>query len=202
MGKDVVYIRVSSTDQNTARQVDALKEIKGKRFIDKASGGSTNRPALEKMLEYIREVGEGESGDTINVYSIDRLARNIMDLNRLVKEIVAKGCIITFHKENLTFGNGDNAAMSELLLNILGSFAQFERSMIKERQMEGIAAAKKKGKHLGRPSKLSEQQKQEIIEKRSAGATPSALAKEYGVSRALVYMVTGEIKRGAESSVG
>lgn len=195
MGKDVVYIRVSSIDQNTSRQEDALKEIKGKRFIDKSSGGSTNRPRLKEMLEYIREGEEGESGDTIHVYSIDRLARNIMDLNRLVEEIIAKGCIIKFHKENLTFGNGDNAAMSDLLFNILGSFAQFERSMIKERQMEGIAAAKKKGKHLGRPCKLSEQQKQEIIVKRSEGATPTELAKEYGVSRTLVYMITSEIKR-------
>lgn len=195
MGENVIYIRVSSIDQNTARQEDALKGLDGKRFIEKASGKSTNRPKLQEMLEYIRAGKDGEAGDTIHVYSIDRLARNMEDLNRLVREIVAKGCIIRFHKENLTFGNGENHAMSEFLFNILGSFAQFERSMIRERQMEGIAAAKKKRKRFGRPSKLDERQRQEIIQKRGAGATPTTLAREYGVSRTLVYMITGEINR-------
>jgi DNA invertase Pin-like site-specific DNA recombinase len=178
----VAYIRVSSLDQNEDRQVAALPRV-DQSFIEKASGATTNRPVLTEMLKYVRK------GDQIHVHSIDRLARNLIDLNRLVNEIVESGCIITFHKENMTFGNGGNEAMSQLLFNILGSFAQFERSLIKERQAEGIASAKAKGKHLGRPSKLSQEQREEIRNKRKEGATPTELSRGYGVSRATIYEV-------------
>lgn len=184
MGTSINYIRVSSVDQNPDRQIDGLPQA-DKMFIEKASGASTNRPVLKEMFDYIRP----SEGDTINVLSIDRLARNIEDLNKLVKRIVALGAKITFHKENLTFGNGDNSAMSDLLFNILGSFAQFERSMIRERQAEGIAAAKAKGKHMGRPGKLTNDQKAEIKKKDKNGKTPTDLAKEYGVSRGTIYNI-------------
>ncbi len=182
MGHSIAYIRVSSIDQNPARQIEALPET-DRTFLEKASGATANRPQLKEMLEYIRQ------GDVIHVHSIDRLARNIEDLNRLVKQIVGKGCAVKFHKENLAFGNGEGNPASELLFNVLGSFAQFERSMIKERQAEGQAAARAAGKHMGRPGKLTDQQKAEILKKREAGATPTELAKEYGVSRATVYNV-------------
>lgn len=182
MGKVINYIRVSSIDQNTDRQIHGLPEA-DKVFIEKASGASTKRPVLQKMFEYIRT----DDADKINVYSIDRLARNIEDLNKLVSGIVDMGASITFHKENLTFGNGENSALSELLFNVLGSFAQFERSMIKERQAEGIAAAKAKGKTFGRPGKLTNKQKQEIRKMCESGSTPTALSQKYGVSRCTIY---------------
>jgi DNA invertase Pin-like site-specific DNA recombinase len=176
----IAYIRVSSIDQNIARQVAALPEVDEK-FIEKASGSSANRPVLKEMLKYVRK------GDHIHVHSIDRLARNIVDLNNLVTQIVKSRCVITFHKENMAFGNGKNEATSQLLFNILGSFAQFERSLIKERQAEGIAAAKAQGKHMGRPSKLSHEQKEAVKSLHSCGATPTELARQFSVSRATIY---------------
>lgn len=178
----VNYIRVSSIDQNEARQNEALPRA-DETFTDKVSGSTVKRPALQSMLKHIRK------GDHINVHSIDRLARNLEDLHKLVKAITGKGCTVTFHKENLTFGNGDSSSMSELLFNILGSFAQFERSMIRERQREGIAIAKAKGKKLGRPSTLTDEQREEIRAKRAAGTTPTQLSKEYCTSRANVYKI-------------
>ena len=178
----VRYIRVSSIDQNTDRQYEALPDT-DKTFEEKASAATAKRPQLEAMLDYIRE------GDTVFVHSIDRLARNIVDLHNLADRITDKGCKLVFIKENMQFGNGPNSKMSELLFSILGAFAQFERSMIKERQAEGIAAAQAKGKRFGRKPKLNDRQKKEIRDKRKAGANPTQLAKEYGVSRALVYNV-------------
>jgi DNA invertase Pin-like site-specific DNA recombinase len=184
MGKVINYIRVSAIDQNPERQIQGLPEA-DKVFIEKASGATTKRPELQAMFGYIRP-GEG---DKINVLSIDRLARNIEDLNKLVKQVINLGATIQFHKENITFGNGENSSADDLLFNILGSFAQFERSMIKERQAEGIAAAKAKGKHMGRPGKLTSIQKLEIKKKNKAGATPTDLSKEYAVTRGTIYNV-------------
>lgn len=184
MGKVINYIRVSSIDQNPDRQIEGLPNA-DKVFIDKASGVTTKRPELQKLFDYIRP-GEG---DQINVLSIDRLARNIEDLNKLVKKVVSLGTSITFHKESLIFGNGEDSAMSDLLFNVLGSFAQFERAMIKERQAEGIAAAKAKGKHMGRPGKLSADQKKEIMVKSKAGQNPSELSSVYNVSRGTIYNI-------------
>lgn len=130
--------------------------------------------------------------------SIDRLARNIVDLHQLVNTITGQGAVITFHKESMTFGKGSNEAMNEVLFNILESFAQFERSLIRERQREGIAAAKAKGKKMGRPSKLTDKQRKAIVAKKCKGMTPTKLAKEYGVSRGLIYNIIGE--RGEISS--
>lgn len=182
MGETVNYIRVSSIDQNPDRQVDGLPES-DRQFIEKASGATVKRPVLQEMLRYIRK------GDHVYVHSIDRLARNIIDLNNLAKQITDAGCAVTFVKENMTFGNGENSALSEMLFNVLGSFAQFERRLIKERQAEGIAAAKAKGKHLGRPSRLNERQKNEIIRKHQEGTTIARLSREYGISRGSVYNI-------------
>ena len=156
MGKIINYIRVSTIDQNPDRQRAALPDA-DKVFIERASGSSIKRPKLQEMLNYIRP-GEG---DQVHVHSIDRLARNVEDLNKIVRQIVELKAIVTFHKEGLTFGNGESSAMTDFMLNMLGSIAQFERAMIKERQAEGIAAAKAKGKHLGRPPKITPQQKED-----------------------------------------
>lgn len=138
---DVAYIRVSSVDQNVDRQLDGLTFTKT--FTDKVSGATTERPALQDMIGYVRE------GDTIHVHSIDRLARSLEDLLKLVKDFTARGVAVKFHKESLHF-TGEHNAMQELMLSMIGAVAQFERSMIKERQREGIAKAKAKGVYTGR----------------------------------------------------
>jgi DNA invertase Pin-like site-specific DNA recombinase len=137
----VGYIRVSSVDQNTERQLDGI--ALDKVFTDKVSGATTDRPQLLAMLDYVRE------GDCIVVHSIDRLARSLADLLSLVESLTAKGIAIRFHKEQLHF-TGEHSPMQKLMLSMMGSFAEFERSMIKERQAEGIAKAKAKGVYKGR----------------------------------------------------
>lgn len=174
------YIRVSSTDQNSDRQLEGLdlEEI----FIDKVSAMTRDRPGLQQCLRHLRK------GDTLHVHSIDRLARNLFDLQKIVSDLTEKGVAIHFHKETLIFTGQDNA-MQKLQLQMMGAFAEFERSLIRERQREGIEAARARGKHLGRHAILDEEQKAQILKKRKSGVTPTALAKEYKVSRATIYNV-------------
>jgi len=188
MGEQVGYIRVSTIDQNTDRQ--SFEGIKlGKTFTDKASGKDTKRPKLEACMDFLRD------GDTLHVHSIDRLARNLMDLQRLVKELNKKGVSIHFLKENLVFSPDSSSPMAQLQLQMMGAFAQFERSLIKERQMEGIAVAKAKGKHLGRVATLTTEQVKEIIEKVTQGQHKKDLAVEYGVSRQTIYKSLARYKK-------
>src|ERR1700733_609774 len=123
--KRVGYIRVSSVDQNTDRQLEG-QEL-DRTFTDKASGKDTNRPQLKAALDYLRD------GDELVVHSMDRLARNLDDLRRMVLDLTKKGVHVRFVKENLVF-TGEDSPMSHLLLSLLGAVAEFERSMIRERQ--------------------------------------------------------------------
>lgn len=177
-GQRVGYIRVSTIDQSTNRQLDGVEL--DKIFEDKASGKDTNRPALKEALTYVR------TGDALIIHSMDRLSRNLVDLLTLVKKLTGRGVAVRFEKEQLTF-TGEPNAMQDLQLAVMGAVAQFERSLIKERQAEGIAAAKKKGKHLGRKSKLTSEQREQVRTRAAAGADKSALAKEFGISRASIY---------------
>lgn len=136
----VGYIRVSTVDQNTDRQLDGY--TLDKVFEDKCSGKDTKRPALQQLIEYVRE------GDTVVVHDISRMARNLEDLLSLVKMFNAKGVAVRFHKENLSF-TGEDSPMQQLMLSMLGAVYQFERSMILERQREGIQQAKADGKYKG-----------------------------------------------------
>ncbi|WP_448092700.1 recombinase family protein [Pseudomonas lini] len=151
---DVAYIRVSSVEQNVDRQLDGLTFTKT--FTDKVSGATTERPALQLMIEFIRE------GDVVHVHSIDRLARNLQDLLALVEQINGKGASVRFHKESLHF-TGEHNPMQDLMLSMIGAVAQFERSMIKERQREGIAKAKAKGVYKGRTKAVSNEDIQKAI---------------------------------------
>lgn len=135
----VAYIRVSSTEQNTDRQLSDTGIEFDKVFEDKASGKNTDRPALQDMLGYVRD------GDTVHVHSIDRLGRSLIDLKNLVTELNKDGVTVKFHKENLEFSSGKQNPMQTLMFDMLASFAEFERSIIKERQREGIDKAKAKG---------------------------------------------------------
>lgn len=177
-GQTVGYVRVSTLDQNAERQLDGL--ALDKVFTDKASGKDTNRPQLAAALEYVRD------GDTLVVHSMDRLARNLEDLRRTVRELTGRGVRVQFAKENLTFA-GDDSPMSTLLLSMLGAVAEFERSMILERQREGIAIAKAKGVYKGRKPALSDDQAAEVARRLAGGEAATALAAEFGVSRATVY---------------
>lgn len=178
MGQRIGYLRVSTVDQNTDRQLDgvALDKV----FTDRASGKDANRPQLAQAIDYVRE------GDTLVVHSMDRLARNLEDLRRIVRELTRQGVRVEFVKESLTF-TGDDSAMNTLLLSMLGAVAEFERSMILERQKEGIALAKAAGKYKGRKAALTDERAAELRVRLADGESVTSLAKEFGISRQTVY---------------
>ncbi len=177
-GKKIGYIRVSSLDQNKERQLSGIKLDKS--FVDKASGANISRPALKEMLNYVRD------GDEVIVHSMDRLARNLIDLRKIVEDLVTQKVKITFVKENLTF-TGDDTPMSKLLLSVLGAVAEFGRELIKENQREGIELAKKRGVFKGRKPALSEEQIVEIENRVLLGDKKSEIARDFNVCRETIY---------------
>lgn len=177
-GQKIGYVRVSSLEQNETRQL--IGEKLDRIFTDKASGKDTKRPQLQELLQFVRE------GDTVFVHSMDRLARNLDDLRQLVKKLTNQGVSIYFVKEGLTF-NGEDSPMSNLLLSVMGAFAEFERALIKERQREGIVLAKKKGVYKGRKQSLNMEQTTELKHRVAAGGNKTALAREYNISRQTLY---------------
>ena len=180
MTSNIGYIRVSSNNQNTDRQLDGI--VLEKVFTEKQSGKSSNdRPQLQECLNWIRE------GDTLHVHSIDRLARNLVDLQNLVISITAKGVTLKFHKEGLTFTGDSNNPMNKLLLQMLGAVAEFERNLIKERQAEGIRVAQSKGVKFGAKPKLSDEQIGELKLLIQAGRKVTEVAKQFGITRPTVY---------------
>ena len=180
-GQQIGYIRVSSAEQNTSRQLEGVTLTKI--FEDKCSGKNADRPQLKALIDYARE------GDTVHVHSLDRLARNIDDLRNIVKTLSNKGVNVHFHKENLDFNcSGEGLSpMHELMFNMLASFAQFERCLILERQREGIAQAKKSGKYRGGQPKLKEAEVQELKTMIGIGLSKSEVARRLGVTRQTVY---------------
>ncbi|MBX9696474.1 MAG: recombinase family protein [Alphaproteobacteria bacterium] len=177
-GKTIGYIRVSSYDQNPDRQLDGIHLDKV--FVDKASGKDIKRPAFEDLLNYVRE------GDLVMVHSLDRLARNLDHLRSVVKELTTKGIQVKFLKENLVF-TGDDSPMSNLLLSVMGAFAEFERSFIKERQMEGIALAKLRGAFKGRRKTLNAEQVEALKKRVGEGDKKSQIARDFKISRETLY---------------
>ncbi len=178
-GHQIGYVRVSTVDQNTARQLDGLA-LDRPAFEDKASGKNTARPQLAACLSHLRE------GDTLHVHSMDRLSRNLDDLRRVVKDLTGRGVVVHFHTENLIF-SGDASPMSNLLLSMLGAVAEFERAMIKENQKEGIAKAKAAGVYKGRAPALTPERVQELRKRAGAGENKTALASEFKISRQTLY---------------
>lgn len=182
-GQLVGYIRVSTLDQNTVRQEEQLEGFNlDAVFTDKASGKDTERPQLQAALKHLRK------GDTLIVHSMDRLARNLDDLRAIVKGLTDRGVAVQFVKESMTF-TGEDSPMSKLMLSVMGAFAEFERSLIKERQREGIAIAKTKGVYVGRKKALRDDQVTELVAKDKANGQKNraALAREYGLSRETLY---------------
>lgn len=177
-GQKIGYVRVSSSDQNTERQLDGMDLDRV--FTDKVSGKSTDRPQLQEMLRFVRE------GDYLFVHSMDRLARNLVDLRQMVQDLTNRGIRVTFFKEGLTF-NGDDAAMSVLLLSVMGAVAEFERAILRERQAEGIRIAKLKGVYKGRKVALTNDQIEEVRKMIKAGVSKAQIAREYKCSRETIY---------------
>lgn len=178
IGQRIGYVRVSSFDQNPERQLEQVAVDRV--FTDTASGKDTRRPELERMLGFVRE------GDTVVVHSMDRLARNLDDLRRLVQELTRRGVRMEFVKEGLTF-TGEDSPMANLLLSVMGAFAEFERALIRERQREGIALAKQRGVYKGRKRALSPERVAELRQRVAAGETKAALARSLGISRETLY---------------
>jgi DNA invertase Pin-like site-specific DNA recombinase len=176
-GQRIGYVRVSTLDQNAARQLEGMSL--DRTFTDKASGKSMARPALDDLLRYVR------AGDTVVVHSMDRLARNLDDLRRLVQTLTTRGVAVQFLKENMTF-TGEDTPMATLMLSVMGAFAEFERALIKERQREGIALAKQRGVYTGRKRALSPAQVAEL-RRRAATEPKTALAREFQISRETLY---------------
>lgn len=176
----VGYKRVSTIEQNDSRQLVGL-ELE-KIFVDHASGKNTSeRPQLQAMIEYIRE------GDEVYVHSMDRLARNLKDLLGLVEQIRNKGASVYFLKESLYIeSQAQQSPMTTLMLSMMGAFAEFERSLILERQREGIALAKQKGLYKGRKPVSKEKLKQ-AKDLLTQGQKVSAVARQTGLSRASLY---------------
>jgi DNA invertase Pin-like site-specific DNA recombinase len=177
-GQRVGYIRVSSFEQNTYRQLEQVKL--NRIFTDRASGKNTQRPELDALLAFARE------GDTVVVHSMDRLARNLDDLRRLVQGLTQRGIRIEFVKEGLTF-TGDDSPMATLMLSVMGAFAEFERALLRERQREGISLAKQRGAYKGRKKALRPDQAQALRTRAQAGEPKASLAREFGISRETLY---------------
>ena len=179
VGQRIGYIRVSTLDQKTDRQLDGTTV--DRLFADRASGKDMERPQLESMLGFVRE------GDVVVVHSMDRLARNLDDLRRVVQSLVKRGIRIEFVKEGLTF-TGEDSPMATLLLSVMGAFAEFERALILERQREGIALAKARGAYKGRKRTLNSDQiaalKQQIADGKQ---TKAEIARAFGISRETLY---------------
>lgn len=177
-GQRVGYVRVSSFDQNPDRQLDGVSVART--FTDKASGKDTRRPELDRLLAFVRD------GDTVVVHSMDRLARNLDDLRRIVQDLTKRGVRIEFVKECLTFTDEDSP-MANLMLSVMGAFAEFERTLLRERQREGIALAKQRGAYRGRKPSLNSEQIVEVKRRVAAGEQKAQVARDMGISRETVY---------------
>jgi DNA invertase Pin-like site-specific DNA recombinase len=149
-------------------------------FTDKASGKDTQRPELERLLVFVRE------GDAVVVHSMDRLARNLDDLRRIVQGLTQRGVRMEFVKEGLTF-TGEDSPMANLMLSVMGAFAEFERALIRERQREGIVLAKQRGAYRGRKKSLSSEQIAELKRRVAAGDQKTLVARDFGISRETLY---------------
>lgn len=180
-GQKIGYARVSSKDQNLDRQLVALKKEKVFRvFTDTVSGSSPQRPGLDGALNYVR------AGDQLIVVSMDRLARSLIDLHRLVDELTERGVSVKFLKEGQTYSL-DSSPVAKLMLGLLGSVAEFERAIIRERQAEGIAKAKARGVYKGRAKVLNEEQIMQAREWVSEGVPKTEVARRFGIGRTTLY---------------
>lgn len=179
-GQRLAYIRVSTAEQNIDRQLHGIEF--DEKFVDKCTGSNTDRASLAALKVHCRK------GDSVHVHSIDRLARNLADLLGLITFFTEKGVSVEFYKEGLVFTGEDNP-FQKLQLQIIGSCAEFERSMINARIREGIQARKDKGLSVGRKSVVDDDMRMRIVEADKNGMTKTEISKQEGIGRATVYRV-------------
>ena len=168
------YRRVSSEGQNLDRQ----DFVCDKMFEEKVSGAKRDRDALTAMIEFAREV------DEVIVWSIDRLARDLRDLQEIIQRLNDKGVSVSFLKEKLVFSGDAEDAFARLQLQMMGAFAEFERNIIRQRQAEGIARAKERGVYKGRAKSVSDGK---IVALKAKGYKVTEIAEELGINRITVY---------------
>lgn len=184
---NIGYIRVSTKEQSTERQLEGI-QLDIDPFIDKVSGATKDRPKLKECLIALR------NGDTLHVHSMDRLARDQMHLQQLMKLLIDKGVTVKFIQEGMTFEGGKDNPISMMMLQIIGAVAQFGRKAIKRNQLEGIAAAKIKGTKSGKPfgnQPLDMSRRSEAIELNKQGMNVSQIAKTMKLSRPSITKLLG-----------
>lgn len=181
LGQRVGYARVSTVDQRLDRQIDQLTAVGVvKLFTDKVTGSTRQRPGLEEALRYVR------SGDEFVVVSMDRLARSLRDLYDLVDDLVARGVAVRFLHEGQVYSSR-STPIAKLMLGLLGSVAEFERSIIRERQAEGIARAKARGVYRGRAKVLTAGEVARARDLVARGVPKARVARQLGIGRSTLY---------------
>ena len=180
----VGYVRTSTREQNTARQ-DVLMEKLGveKVYTDKLSGKNTDRPELQKMMDFVRE------GDMVVVESFSRFARNLRDLLDLTETLEKKGVQFISQKERID----TSGPAGRLMLQIFGALAEFERETILERQAEGIAVAKAEGRMTGRPKKAVDTFEDVYRDYEHKKIRASEGARRLGIARSTWYRKVKEL---------
>lgn len=185
-GKNIAYVRVSTTDQNEARQNEALNKYNiDKWYVEKITGKDTNRPKLIEMLDFIRE------DDTVYVEEFSRLGRSTQDLLDIVQHIENKGAKFISIKENFD----TKTPAGRLQMTMMAAIAEFERSMILERQREGIAIAKKEGKYKGRKKIKRTDIDIHYDRYMSREASKTQIANELGISRNTLTRLFNEYEK-------
>ena len=184
----VAYVRVSTVEQNEARQLEALKKYSpDKWYTEKVSGKNMERKELQAMLDFVRE------GDTVYVHDFSRLARSTEDLLRIVNLLEKKGVALVSNKENID----SSTPTGKLMLTMIGAINEFERTNLLERQREGIAEAKKRGAYKGRKEIEIEREIFKAVYDRymKRELTKSEMAKELNVSRPTLYKLMSEYEK-------
>ena len=181
--QEVGYVRVSSSSQNTVRQLVDIDVEMDRVFTESVSAKDTNRPELQRCLAYLRE------GDKLHVHSLDRLGRSVKDLCDILKDLRESGVAVHFHKENLLFEPGESDPMSNLMFHIFGAVAEFERALIRDRQREGIDAAIARNVYKGRSNALDAEAVKKVREMVAMGEKKAAVARTFNVSRNVIYRV-------------
>ncbi|MFQ6486120.1 recombinase family protein [Brachybacterium epidermidis] len=178
----VAYVRVSSAGQNLDRQLEAVGECDKTYREYQSAATASERPQLREALDYVRE------GDTLVVSSIDRLARSLRDMLAIMEELETKGVSVEFVSQGLTIRPDGGDLTTKLILHIITAVAQSEREMLRERQAEGIAIAKKVGgKYRGRKPSLNDEQLRAVREAAAAGLPKAQIARDHRISRSTLY---------------
>lgn len=194
MGLIFGYARVSTADQSLDLQVDALRAVHCERiFSDVASGAKAKRPELDSMLSILRE------GDEVVVWKLDRLGRSLRHLLDLMTLFEEKGV----HFRSLTEGVDTGTPSGKLIFNVFASLSQFERDLIRERTNAGLAAARARGRHGGRPAALNDEQIKEAYRLyRSHAVSAARISAMFGVSKATVYRAIADARAAEQSPEG